>query len=89
MRRQVLGGTHARDRPSWGVGEEAATPVSYCMARPQTLIPCAACGGDYARRVTQRDGSVRIEVCRHCFRGAMDDEQLLKWKALRASKPSI
>ncbi len=63
------------------------------MTKRQTLVPCLACGGDFARNVEpdkmDLDRTDKVELCKHCTRGAMTEVQLGAWRELRASRPSI
>ena len=46
-----------------------------------TLIPCAACGGEYQK--TSKDARVNPEECKWCTQGHMSDTQLQAWRRWR------
>jgi len=52
-----------------------------------TLIPCAACGGEYKRVIETQGGRYRTENCRFCTQGHMDDKQIKAYRAHRERKP--
>jgi len=54
-----------------------------------TLIPCAACGGEYRRLVETAAGTYRTEICKFCTMGHMDEKQIQAYRIHRGSKPKV
>ena len=50
-----------------------------------TLIPCAACGGEYRRLVETATG-YRTEFCKFCTDGHMDEKQIEAYRKHRIAK---